>query len=102
MAQKMRLINCFLVLDTLANQVPTLTITDSKLYLPVLTLLTQDNLKQLKQLESGLKEQSARININLKEQLRRKTQNRYLDFLIYPSFQGVNRNFVLPFDNEND
>ena len=27
-------------------------------------------------------------------------QNYYLDFLIDPSFQGVKRLFVLPFENE--
>ena len=27
-------------------------------------------------------------------------QNQYLDYLIHPSFQGVNRFFVLPFENE--
>ena len=27
-------------------------------------------------------------------------QNQYLDYLIDPSFQGVNRLFVLPFENE--
>ena len=29
-------------------------------------------------------------------------QNRYLNYLINPSFQGVNRLFVLSFENEND
>ena len=29
-------------------------------------------------------------------------QNQYLDFLIDPSFQGVNRLFVLLFKNEDD
>ena len=28
-------------------------------------------------------------------------QNRYLNYLINPSFQGVNRLFVLSFENEN-
>ena len=28
--------------------------------------------------------------------------HRYLNYLINPSFQGVNRLFVLPFENEND
>ena len=28
-------------------------------------------------------------------------QNRYLNYLINPSFQGVNRLFVLAFENEN-
>ena len=29
-------------------------------------------------------------------------QNQYLDLLIGPSFQGVNRLFVLPFENDGD
>ena len=29
-------------------------------------------------------------------------KNRYLNYLINPSFQGVNRLFVLSFENEND
>ena len=29
-------------------------------------------------------------------------QNRYLNYLINPSFQGVNRLFALSFENEND
>ena len=32
----------------------------------------------------------------------REPQNRYLDFLISPSFQGVNRLFVLSFENEDN
>ena len=45
----------FLVADTAANQEPTFTITDTKRYVPVVTLSTQDNLKQVKQLDSGFK-----------------------------------------------
>ena len=29
-------------------------------------------------------------------------RNQYLDFLIYPSFQGVNRLFLLSFENKED
>ena len=29
-------------------------------------------------------------------------KNRYLNYLINPSFQGVNRLFILSFENEND
>ena len=44
---------CFLVAGTAANQVPIFTITDEKLYVPIVTLSTQDNVKLLNQLESG-------------------------------------------------
>ena len=40
---------------TIANQIPTFTITDRKLYVPVVTLPTQDNAKLLQQIKSGLK-----------------------------------------------
>ena len=71
------------------NQVPTLTITDTKLYVSVVTLSTQDNAKLLQQLKSGFQRT---IDSN-KYQLRItvQEQNRYLDYLIDSSFQCVNR-----------
>ena len=47
--------NYFLVAGTAVNQEPTFTVTDIKFYVPVVTLSTQDNVKLLKQLESGFK-----------------------------------------------
>ena len=41
--------NCFLVAGTVANEVPTFKITDTKFYVPVLTSSTQDNAKLLEQ-----------------------------------------------------
>ena len=75
-------------------------ITDTKLYVPVVTLSTQDNAKLLQQLKSGFRRT---INWN-KYQSDPKTyaQNRYLNHLVNPSFQGVNRLFVLSFENEGD
>ena len=69
--------------------------TDTKLYVPVVTLSTQDNAKLLQQLKSGFKRT---INWN-KYQSDPKTyaQNRYLNHLVNPCFQGVNRVFVLYF-----
>ena len=57
-------------------------------------------IKLLKQLESGFKRT---INWN-KYQLKVTEQvlNRYLDYLAYPSFQVVNRLFVLSFENTTD
>ena len=74
-------------------------ITDTKLYVTVVTLSTQENIKFLKQLESGFK----RI-VNWNKYLPKTTnqaQNRYLDYLIDPSFQGVNRLFVLSFKDDD-
>ena len=47
--------NCFLVACTAANQETTVTITDTKLHILVVTLSTQNDIKLLKQLESGFK-----------------------------------------------
>ena len=75
-------------------------ITDTKLYIPFVTLSKQDNPKFLPQLKSGFKRT---INWN-KYQSNPKTyaQNRYLNHLVDPRFQGVNRLFVLCFENEDD
>ena len=74
-------------------------ITDTQLYVPVVTLSTQDNAKLLQQLESGFK---TTINWN-KYQSDPKTyaQNQYFNHLVDPRFQGVNRLFVISFENEN-
>ena len=44
----------------------TFAITDTKLYVPVVTLLFQDNTKLLQQLKSGFKKPLTGTNINLK------------------------------------
>ena len=75
-------------------------ITETKLYVPVVTLSTKDNEKLLQQLKSGFKKT---ISWNKYESnIKTFSQNRYLNYLINPSFQGVNRLFVLSFKNEND
>ena len=74
-------------------------ITETKLYVPVVTLSTQDNAKLLQQLKSGFKRT---INWNKYEpNIKTYAQNRYLNHLINPNFQGVNRLFLLSFENEN-
>ena len=74
-------------------------ITETNLYVPVVTLSTQDNVKSLQPLKYGFKRT---INWN-KFELSVKTfaKNRYVNYLINPSFQGVKRLFVLSFENEN-
>ena len=76
---------CILVAGTAANQVKKFKITDTKLYVPVVILLTQDNVKLLKKVEPNYKRT---INWN-KYQSKKESQiqNKYLDFLIDPSFQ---------------
>ena len=73
------------------------TIIDTKLYVLVVTLSTQDNTKLLQQLKSGFKRT---INWN-KYQSDPKTyaRKRYLNDLVDPIFQEINRLFVLSFEN---
>ena len=73
--------------------------TDTKLYVPVVTLSTQENTKFFQQLKSGFKRV---INWNKyfsKPELLAQNQN--LNHLIEPNFQGLNRLFVLAFENDN-
>ena len=64
------------------------TITEKKLYVPVVTLSTKYNMKLLQQLKSGFKKT---ISWNKYESsIKTFAQNRYLNYLINPSFQGVN------------
>ena len=48
--------NCVIVSSNVANQNATFATTDTKLYVPVVTLSTEDNAKLLQQLKSGFKE----------------------------------------------
>ena len=75
-------------------------ITDTKLYVSVVALSTQYNEKLLQQLKSSFKRT---INWSkYQPKVSPERRNQYLDFLIDPSFQGVNRLFVLSFENEED
>ena len=71
------------------------TVTDTNLYLSIVSLSTQDNVKLLRQLKSGFKRTINWNNYQLKVSI--KKRNQYLDYLIDPSFQGVNILFVLSF-----
>ena len=55
------------------DQATTFGITDTKLYIPVVTLSTNDNTKLLQQLKSGFKRTITGININQKQQCRHET-----------------------------
>ena len=89
-----------LIINTNSTGAGKFVITDTELYVPVVTLITQDNTRLLQQLKSGFKRT---INWN-KYQSDPKTyaQIRYLNQLVHPSFQAVSRIFVLSFENEDD
>ena len=92
--------NCVIVSANVSNQNATFAITDTKLYVPVVTLSTQDNAKLLQKLKSGFKRV---INWNkylTKPELLARNEN--LNHLVEPSFQGVNRVFILAFENDTE
>ena len=66
----------------------------------VATLSTQENVTLLKQLKSGFKRKIDRNKYQPKVSIER--QNQYSDYLSNPSFLGVNRFFVLLFENKAD
>ena len=76
----------------------TFEITDTKLDVPLVTLSTQENTKLLQQLKSGFKRV---INWNKylskPESFRR---NANLNYLVEPSFQAINRLFILAFEGD--
>ena len=90
--------DCVIIYTNVANQVPTFTITETNLYVPVVTLSAQDNAKLLPQLKSGFKRTISWNKYLAKPEL--LAQNANLNHLIEPSFQGVNRLFVLAFEND--
>ena len=92
--------NCVIIYTDVANQVPTFTITETNLYVPVVTLSTQDNAKLLAQLKSGFKRTISWNEYLSKPEL--LAQNENLNPLIEPSFQGVNRLFALAFEHDNN
>ena len=91
---------CVVIATGIPNQAAMFAITDTKLYVPVVTLSTQENTKFFQQLKSGFK----RV-INWNKYLSKPellAQNPNLNHLVEPSFQGVKRLFVLAFENDDD
>ena len=90
--------NCVIIYTDAAEQNPIFTVTETNLYVPVVTLSIQDNAKLLPTLKSGFKR-----TICLNKYLSRPEllpQNTNLIHLIESSFQGVNRLFFLAFEND--
>ena len=86
--------NC-LITDSIGAEI--FAVTDTKLYFPVVTLLTLDNTELLEKLKSW-----PQWIISWNKLFRNKTynqQNLYLNCFIDPSFQRVNRLLVLLFEN---
>ena len=78
----------------------TFKITDTKLYVPVVTLSTKDDNNFLEQLKSGFK-RTIKWN-KYRSEMTNQTKTNHLNYLIDPTFTKVNRLFVLSFENEED
>ena len=70
-------------------------ITDTKLYVPVVTLSKENDIKLLEQLKTGFK-RTIKWN-KYRSQMSIQPQNNNLNYLIDPTFTSVNRLFVLSF-----
>ena len=75
-------------------------ITDIKLYVPVVTLSKEDDIKLLEQLKTGFK-RTIKWN-KYRSQMSIQPQNNNLNYLIDPTFTSVNRLFVLSFPRNNN
>ena len=92
-----------LITNTLGGIFPTgaiFKIKDTKLYVPVVTLLTKDDNNFLEQLKSGFK-RTIKWNKHRSE-MTNQTRTNHLNYFIDPTFNKVNRLFVLSFENEED
>ena len=80
------------------NQCAIFTITETNIYVPVVTLSTQDNAKILPQLKFGFKKTISLNKYQSKPELLALNPN--LNHLVEPSFEGVIRLFVLAFEDD--
>ena len=90
---------CVIIYTDVSNQSPTFTITETNLYVTAVTLSTQDNAKLWPQLKSGFKKTITWNKYLAKPEL--SAQNANLNNLIELGVQGVNRLFVLPFEEDD-
>ena len=91
-------VNRIIIYTDVANYIFIFTITETNLYVPVVTLSTQDDAKLLPQLESRFKRTVSQNKYLSKPEL--LAQNPNLNHLVEPSFQGVKRLFVLAFEDD--
>ena len=90
--------SCVIGYTDVSNQSATFAITETKFYVPVVTLSTQDISKLLQQLKSGFKRTTNWKNYLSKREL--LPQNPNLNHSVEKDFQGVNILFVLAFEND--
>ena len=86
--------------DTVEPTGATLNITDCKLYIPVVTLSKDDEIKLLTNLKSGFKREI--IWNKYRSQMSTVAANDNLNILIDPTFTNVNRLFALAYEVVNN
>ena len=106
----MQLINCKihlelnwskdLVMSAIANT--TFKITNTKLYVPIVTLSSKDNAKLVKLLEGRVNRPVYWNEYKAKTEARNLDKSNPTRFSLDASFQGVRRLFVLTFDNTDN
>ena len=111
---EMRLINCkvelslkcieYYVLTTAANASnATFKITGAKLYVPIVTLSAEDNVKLVKQLNEGFKRpvywNKYKVIDNKVVEIAAANAEKHIRELLDSNYQGVKRFFVLAYDN---
>ena len=92
--------NC-VITNAAVNRGTTFVISDTKLSVANVTLLTQDNAKLLQQLKSGLK-RTIYCNRYHSKREPLNTPNPCLDYLIDSIYQGLNILLLLPFNTLDD
>ena len=88
--------------DHTNNSVTKFQITSTKLYVPVVTLSTKDNVNLTKQLNERFKRSTYWNEYKSKIETKGADANNLKRFPLDASFQGVNSLFVLAFDNINN
>ena len=92
--------DCVITYTDVANQIPTFAITETNLYVPAVTLSTQDNAKLLPQFKWDFKRTISWNKYLLKPEL--LAQNPNLSHLVESSFQGANSLSVLVFEDDTE
>ena len=75
------------------------TITNTKLYISIVTLSSEDNAKPVKLVESGFNRPAYRNEYQTKIETRNLNNNNLTRFPLDATFQGVRRSYVLVFNN---
>ena len=88
--------------DNANNRETTFKITSTKLYVPIVTLSTKDNVNLTKRLNEGFNRSVYWNEYKSKIETKEADANNLKRLPVDASFQGVNRLFVPAFDNTND